>query len=96
MSGPLQLPYSTQKIAFNQILGTISDFDLPFITNNSEKMQLTTGGYLGLNTTSPAGRLHFVNESLEAGNDYILARQYPAITPARIPMNFTTGRAIIK
>jgi hypothetical protein len=52
-------------------LGTTSNFDLPFITNNTEKMRLNTSGYLGLNTTSPAGRLHLVNETLEAGNDYI-------------------------
>jgi hypothetical protein len=52
-------------------LGTTTNFDLPFVTNNTEKMRLSTSGYLGLNTTAPAGRLHSVNENLEAGNDYI-------------------------
>ena len=52
-------------------LGTTTNFDLPFITNNTEKMRLSTSGYLGLNTTAPAGRLHCVNETQEAGNDYI-------------------------
>ncbi|MBS1604166.1 MAG: hypothetical protein JST42_15975 [Bacteroidetes bacterium] len=34
-------------------------------------MRLTTGGFLGLGTTAPAGRLHFVSQSSESGDDYI-------------------------
>lgn len=52
-------------------LGTITNYNLPFITNNIERMRLTTAGWLGLNTTSPAGRFHSVNETGETGNDYI-------------------------
>lgn len=33
-------------------LGTISNFDLPFITNNTEKMRLTTAGRLAIGTTT--------------------------------------------
>ncbi|MGC4036100.1 MAG: hypothetical protein QM764_09075 [Chitinophagaceae bacterium] len=33
-------------------IGTTSNYDLPFITNNTEKMRLTTGGNLGIGTTS--------------------------------------------
>jgi hypothetical protein len=33
-------------------IGTLSNFDLPFITNNTEKMRLTATGRLGIGTTS--------------------------------------------
>jgi hypothetical protein len=33
-------------------LGTITNFDLPFITNNTEKMRLTASGSLGIGTTT--------------------------------------------
>ncbi len=52
-------------------LGTITNYDLPFITNNTEKMRLTTGGFLGLGINSPAGRLHLLNETSDFGDDYI-------------------------
>jgi hypothetical protein len=52
-------------------LGTINGFDLPFIVNSSEKMRINSTGYLGLNTATPAGRFHLVNEALELGDDYI-------------------------
>ncbi len=35
-----------------QNLGTTSNYALPFITNNSEKMRLSTGGSLGIGTTT--------------------------------------------
>lgn len=38
--------------------GTASNHDLPFITNNTEKMRLTAGGYLGLGISSPAAPFH--------------------------------------
>lgn len=52
-------------------LGTISNFDLPFITNNVEKMRLTTGGFLGIGTTAPVGRIQLVSQGSELGNDYV-------------------------
>ncbi|MFL5745347.1 MAG: hypothetical protein ACJ751_11810, partial [Niastella sp.] len=73
-------------------LGTTTSFDLPFITNNTEKMRLNTSGYLGLNTTSPAGRLHMVNETLEAGNDYIFD-DYGAGTTQGIYLTKSRGTA---
>lgn len=59
------------NVASVKTLGTIGNFDLPFITNNTEKMRLTTSGYLGVNTMAPAGRLHLVNENNELGDDYL-------------------------
>lgn len=52
-------------------IGTINSYDLPFITNNVENMRLTTGGYLGLGTTAPIGRLHVVTQNSELGDDYV-------------------------
>ncbi len=51
-------------------LGTISNYNFAFITNNTEKMRLTTSGFLGLGTNNPSGKFHIVNENNDAGNEY--------------------------
>jgi len=38
--------------------GTISNFDLPFVTNSTEKARLLNTGEFGLGTTTPASWLH--------------------------------------
>ncbi|WP_158069994.1 tail fiber domain-containing protein [Cnuella takakiae] len=40
-------------LAAQQNFGTLSNHDLPFITNTSERMRLTTAGFLGINTSTP-------------------------------------------
>ncbi len=40
------------SVASIKTIGTINNFDLPFITNNTEKMRLTTSGNLGVGTSS--------------------------------------------
>lgn len=52
-------------------LGTIDNYDLPFITNNTEKMRLSTAGFLGIGTNNPGARIHAVSESSESGDDYV-------------------------
>ena len=59
------------RVPAAKAIGTISNFDLPFITNNTENMRLTTGGFLGVGTSVPAGRLHTVSQNSEFGDDYI-------------------------
>ena len=48
---------SSWKLGGNNVsseykLGTIGNYDIPFITNNTEVMRLTTGGNLGIGTSS--------------------------------------------
>jgi len=59
------------RVTSTKSLGTISNFDLPFITNNTEKMRLTTGGFLGIGTSAPTARIHAVNQGIELGDDYL-------------------------
>jgi hypothetical protein len=40
------------SVASTSALGTTSNFDLPFITNNTEKMRLTSNGNLGVGTST--------------------------------------------
>src|SRR6185295_1981369 len=51
-------------------IGTIGNFELPFMTNNTEVMRLKTTGYLGLGTTAPSGRFHLVTQGSDAANNY--------------------------
>ena len=41
-----------------QKFGTISNHDLPVFTNNAERMRITAGGLVGINTTNPTSQLH--------------------------------------
>ena len=58
------------RLTVAKSLGTTSNFNLPFITNNTEGMRLSTSGYLGIGSINPAGRLHLVTDNDDAGNNY--------------------------
>ena len=45
-------------------LGTISNFDLPIITNNVERLRVTTAGNLGIGTTAPTSSFHLISPSI--------------------------------
>jgi hypothetical protein len=59
------------RVTSAKSLGTITNFDLPFIINNTEKMRLNTTGYLGIGITAPIARIHAVNQGVELGDDYL-------------------------
>ena len=52
-------------------IGTISNTDFAFVNNNVETMRLSAAGLLGIGTNAPAGRLHFVSDNSESGDDYL-------------------------
>ena len=54
-------------------VGTLATYDMAFMTNNAERMRITTTGFLGVGTTAPAARLHVVNENDDTGDDYLFA-----------------------
>lgn len=78
------------RVAGTKAIGTLTNFDLPFITGNTERMRLNTSGYLGINITSPTARLHIVNETVETGNDYMFD-DYGAGTTQGIYINKSRG-----
>jgi len=60
------LPNASASTSWNQggngvtalrSFGTINNFDIPFITNNAERMRLNTTGNLGIGSASPSERL---------------------------------------
>jgi len=51
-------------------LGTITNMDMAFMTNNIERMRASTGGFWGIGTTTPTARLHLVNDNDDVGNEY--------------------------
>jgi hypothetical protein len=73
-------------------IGTITNYALPFITNNTERMRLTTAGWLGLGTNNPAGMFHLVTEGSETGDDYIFD-DYGAGTTQGIYLTKSRGTA---
>lgn len=60
-----------------QTFGTISNYALPFITNNTERARITSDGKLGIKTTSPTSTLD-VEGSSSVGDIKQVSASYPA------------------
>ena len=60
----------------NGYVGTISNRDFLLSTNNTERMRITSGGNVGIGTTSPSARLDVTipSESPASGNVALVAR----------------------
>lgn len=71
-------------------LGTIDNFDLPFITNSIEKMRITAGGFLGLGVAIPLGGIHKVTDNSEFGDDYLFD-DYGTTTTAGLHLRKARG-----
>jgi len=69
------------RLSAAKSLGTIGNFDLPFITNNSEGMRLASNGFLGIGTTNPSARLHILSDNDDAGNDTYFNDHGTTLTP---------------
>lgn len=57
---PDDLPYwnlNGTKVNEEQSIGTITEFDLPFITNNTERLRITANGNVGIGLNTPEQKL---------------------------------------
>ncbi|MFT3935479.1 MAG: tail fiber domain-containing protein [Chitinophagaceae bacterium] len=57
-SGSMAWLLNGNTVGAIKTLGTIDNFDLPFITNNAERMRITSIGNVGIGTVNPDARLH--------------------------------------
>jgi hypothetical protein len=48
-------------------IGTKDNFDLPIITNNTEKMRVLANGNVGIGTSNPVAKLHIKNAAIAGG-----------------------------
>ncbi|MDH7462943.1 tail fiber domain-containing protein [Chitinophagaceae bacterium 26-R-25] len=75
-------------VATDKKFGTISNNNLPFITNNIERMRITNAGFVGIGTTTPTNTLHVS----AASNPLALTGvQNGVITDSLLSIDPTTG-----
>lgn len=59
------------KLNSSRAVGTISNYDMAFMSNGQEGFRLNANGFMGINTV-PTYRWHSANDNNDAGNNYIL------------------------
>lgn len=50
--------YNGNELTTEKFIGTLNEYDLPFVTEGTERMRLNTIGRLGLGTTTPMTEMH--------------------------------------
>lgn len=50
--------YNGNELTTEKFIGTLNEYDLPFVTEGTERMRLNTLGRLGLGTTNPMTEMH--------------------------------------
>ncbi|WP_284705093.1 tail fiber domain-containing protein [Flavobacterium tyrosinilyticum] len=70
--------------------GSITNYDIPFITNNIEKMRLTKGGYLGIGGVPTSG-LTLINEGKADGFDDFNINAFTTATSPLMGLNRAHG-----
>ncbi|MGZ4099788.1 MAG: hypothetical protein ACXVNM_12955, partial [Bacteroidia bacterium] len=51
-------------LAGTEILGSVNAQPVRFFANNTERLRLTSAGYLGIQTTAPSAWIHFIPSSI--------------------------------
>ena len=65
--------FEGNSVATEKRIGTTSNYSLPFITNNTEKMRITEGGKLGIGTSYPVTEAQIIGGGVLSGitNTYV-------------------------
>ena len=80
----------TGNSAYSTVITTVGATDLSLGTNQVEKMRITSGGNVGIGTTSPTGKLHSYIGDITAGN----APASSGTTPVNAMLNLTNNRGV--
>lgn len=58
--------YNGNELTTEKFIGTLNEYDLPFVTEGTERMRLNTIGRLGLGTTNPMTEMHIQSPTVSS------------------------------